>query len=65
MTDVPYFMKTSMINGDGEREIEEGIYDEPSEIDCVNALLYEIKGDKSEYELAYVDEIRPVTEDSE
>lgn len=31
---------------------------EPTPLDAINALLYDIRGDKSPWELAYVDEVR-------
>jgi hypothetical protein len=47
---------------DGTREEKtfEGHYGEPSPIDCVNAIVYEIRGKKTDWELAYVDEITEV-----
>jgi len=47
---------------DREERIVEGFYNEPTPIDCVNALLYDLRGLKSTWELAYIDEITPVEE---
>lgn len=44
----------------GERRTFEGFYDEPTPVDCVNAILYEIRGTKSKWELAYVNEVEEV-----
>lgn len=44
----------------GERQTFEGHFGEPTKIECVNAILYEIRGTKSPYELAYIDEIHSI-----
>jgi len=51
------------VAGEAERNerVVEGFYDEPSPIDAVNALLYELRGRKSTWELAYVDSIEEVS----
>lgn len=44
----------------GEQKTIEGFYGEPTKIDCVNAIVYDLRGAKSKWELAYIDEIKPV-----
>lgn len=44
----------------GEKRTFEGFYNEPSPVECVNAIVYGIRGGKSRWELAYVDEITPI-----
>lgn len=46
----------------GERETFEGVFNEETPLECVNAILYDMRGSKSHYELAYVDEITPLAE---
>lgn len=46
----------------GERKTFEGVFGEDTPLDCVNAILYEMRGSKSHYELAYIDEITPLAE---
>ena len=29
-------------------------------VECINAILYEIRGEKTAWELAYVNEVRPM-----
>lgn len=41
----------------GEQETFTGFFVEPSKIDVVNAIVYDLRGVKSRWELAYVDEI--------
>jgi len=41
----------------GEQETFTGFFSEASKIDVVNAIVYELRGVKSDWELAYVDEI--------
>lgn len=43
----------------GEQRTFEGVYFEDTPIDCVNAIVYELRGVKSKWELAYVDKIEP------
>lgn len=43
----------------GEQRTFSGFFNEPTPIDCVNAIVYELRGAKSKWELAYVDYIRP------
>ena len=43
----------------GEQKVWTGHYGEETPLDCVNAIVYELRGCKSKWELAYVDEIRP------
>lgn len=48
-----------------EEKVARGVYDEPSPAACINALLYDIRGDKSDWNLAYVDDITPAGEPDE
>ena len=41
------------------------VWDEPTQIDAVNSLLYDMRGTKSQWELAYIDEVKPAEEDNE
>ena len=45
--------------GRGERD-EKGVYDASDPVECINAILYEIRGEKTAWELAYVNEVRPM-----
>jgi hypothetical protein len=68
MTDGPYHVKYTLWDTSGdtrETTIHEGFFNEPSPIDCVNAICYDYRGDKSRWELAYIDEIEPVGEDDD
>lgn len=42
----------------GDQRTFTGFYNEPSKMACINTILYEIRGVKSKWELAYVDEIQ-------
>ena len=44
----------------GEQRTFTGYFNEPSKMDVVNAIVYELRGAKSHWELAYVDEITEV-----
>lgn len=44
----------------GERKTYDGVYSEETPLECVNAILYDIRGSKSRYELAGIDEITPL-----
>lgn len=58
-----YYVKYCLWKFESDERVErtfEGHYGEPSPIDCVNAIVYEIRGEKSPWELAYVDEITEV-----
>lgn len=46
----------------GERTTFECVSGEETPIDVVNSILYDMRGTKSEYELAYIDEITPLAE---
>lgn len=65
----PWTMKAMLWkeNEDGTREehLGTGFYTEETPVDCVNALLYDIRGEKSDWELAYVDDISPADESPE
>ena len=73
----PYEAKVSLWEVDYDADVDrpgeaerrqrtvEGFYDEPTPIDVVNAILYDLRGRKSSYELAYIDEIRPVDTDTD
>ena len=50
---------------EGNERTVEGFYDEPTKIDCVNALLCDLRGRKSTWELAYIDEITTVEGNNE
>jgi len=47
----------------GEQRTFTGHFNEPAKIDVVNAFVYELRGVKSHWELAYVDEIVVVGKD--
>lgn len=56
----PYVVEYTVWSTDeGERDVRtfSGVYDEPTPIDCVNAIVYELRGEKSRWELAYVNDI--------
>lgn len=64
----PYTVKFHLWKETEDGRLEktvEGFYNEPTPIDCVNAFLYDIRGEKSEWELAYVDSVEPAGEDDE
>lgn len=48
-----------------ETETFSGFFNEPSKVECINAIVYEIRGKKSDWELAYVDEIKPAKKTNE
>jgi len=44
----------------GEKKTWEAfVGDEPTAVDAINALLYDMRGTKSQWELAYIDEVKP------
>jgi len=45
---------------DGLERTRTGFFDEPSEISVVNALLYARRGEKSDWDIAYINEIEKV-----
>jgi len=60
----PYYVNYTLWkreNGNRVTKTFEGVYGEPSPIDCVNAIVYEIRGQQTAWELAYVNEIERVT----
>jgi hypothetical protein len=52
-------------DGTREEKTVDGFYHEPTPMDCINALVYDIRGNKSEWELAYVNSIDPAEESNE
>jgi hypothetical protein len=44
----------------GKKKTVEGFFNEPTPQACINAIVYELRGVKSDWELAYVDEIEEV-----
>jgi hypothetical protein len=47
----------------GDQRTFEGFYFEETPVDCINAIVYDLRGVKSRWELAYIDEIEPAERD--
>lgn len=43
----------------GDQRTFSGFFNEETPVDCINAIVYDLRGTKSKWELAYVNEIAP------